>query len=66
MLEAVRAICAERGVPAQLALESGIACGFGACMGCVVETTDGYARVCLDGPVFDAGSLGSGVWGLET
>ena len=29
-------ICAERGVPAQLALESGMACGFGACFGCVV------------------------------
>ena len=38
MLEAVRALCAERGVPAQLALESGMACGFGACFGCVVPT----------------------------
>ena len=36
MLEAVRALCAERDVPAQLALESGMACGFGACFGCVV------------------------------
>ena len=36
MLEAVRALCAARGVPAQLALESGMACGFGACFGCVV------------------------------
>ncbi|MSW96666.1 MAG: dihydroorotate dehydrogenase electron transfer subunit, partial [Actinobacteria bacterium] len=36
MLEAVRALCAERGVPVQLALESGMACGFGACYGCVV------------------------------
>ena len=39
MLEAVRALCAEHGVPAQLALESGMACGFGACFGCVVPTT---------------------------
>lgn len=57
MLEAVRALCAERGVPAQLALEAGMACGYGACFGCVVPTRDGYARVCVDGPVFDAGAL---------
>jgi dihydroorotate dehydrogenase electron transfer subunit len=55
MLEAVRALCAERAIPAQLALESGMACGFGACFGCVVPTRAGpYARVCVDGPVFDA------------
>jgi NAD(P)H-flavin reductase len=54
MLEAVRAICARRGTPAQLALESGMACGFGACFGCVVPTRDGYVRLCVDGPVLDA------------
>lgn len=58
MLEAVRALCEERGVPAQLALESGMACGFGACFGCVVPTRDGgYLRVCVDGPVVDAALL---------
>jgi dihydroorotate dehydrogenase electron transfer subunit len=59
MLEAVRAICVERDVPAQLALESGMACGFGACFGCVVPTVDGYVRLCLDGPVLDAQKLPS-------
>ncbi len=59
MLEAVRVICAERGVSAQLALESGMACGFGACFGCVVPTRDGYLRLCLDGPVLDAARLES-------
>ena len=55
MLEAVRGLCAERSIPAQLALEAGMACGFGACFGCVVPTrADAYARVCVDGPVFDA------------
>lgn len=54
MLEAVRRLCAERGVPAQLALESGMACGYGACFGCVVPTRVGYIRLCLDGPVLDA------------
>jgi dihydroorotate dehydrogenase electron transfer subunit len=58
MLEAVRSICAERKVPAQLALESGMACGFGACFGCVVPRRGGgYLRVCVDGPVIDADLL---------
>jgi NAD(P)H-flavin reductase len=58
MLEAVRRRCAEHGTPAQLALESGMACGYGACFGCVVPTREGYARLCLDGPVLDADLLG--------
>jgi NAD(P)H-flavin reductase len=57
MLESVRALCARRGVPAQLALESGMACGFGACFGCVVETHEGYKRICVDGPVLEAAAL---------
>jgi len=57
MLEAVRAICAEHEIPAQLALESGMACGYGACFGCVVQTTGGYVRLCVDGPVLDATTL---------
>jgi len=57
MLEAVRALCAAREVPAQLALESGMACGFGACFGCVVPTREGYVRLCVDGPVLDAADL---------
>ena len=62
MLEAVRALCAERGTPAQLALESGMACGFGACFGCVVPTRDGYLRLCVDGPVLDARRLESALF----
>jgi dihydroorotate dehydrogenase electron transfer subunit len=58
MLEAVRAICAEREIPAQLALEAGMACGFGACFGCAVpKRGGGYLRVCVDGPVIDAAAL---------
>lgn len=58
MLEAVRALSAQRGTPAQLALEAGMACGFGACFGCVVPRRGGgYLRVCLDGPVVDAAEL---------
>jgi dihydroorotate dehydrogenase electron transfer subunit len=57
MLEAVRALCAAHETPAQLALESGMACGYGACFGCVVPTREGYVRLCVDGPILDAATL---------
>jgi dihydroorotate dehydrogenase electron transfer subunit len=58
MLETARAICEREGVPAQLALEAGMACGFGACYGCVVPRRGGgYLRVCVDGPVIEAAEL---------
>jgi dihydroorotate dehydrogenase electron transfer subunit len=57
MLDAIASLCAERATPAQLALEAGMACGFGACYGCVVPTRGGYLRLCIDGPVLDAALL---------
>jgi dihydroorotate dehydrogenase electron transfer subunit len=58
MLEAVRALCWREGVSAELALEAPMACGFGACFGCVVPSRGGgYLRVCVDGPVLDAAEL---------
>jgi NAD(P)H-flavin reductase len=52
MLEAVRVLCAEHEVPCELAMESPMACGFGACFGCAVPKVDGgYMRLCVDGPV---------------
>jgi len=57
MLEAVRRTCSERGVDGQLAMEAGMACGFGACFGCVVRTTHGYRRLCVDGPIVSAADL---------
>jgi NAD(P)H-flavin reductase len=47
MLEAMRA----RVPGAQLAWEAPMACGYGACYGCVVELSCRYVRVCIDGPV---------------
>lgn len=42
------------GLPGEISLEARMACGMGACMGCVVKTFDGQSRrVCKDGPVFD-------------
>jgi dihydroorotate dehydrogenase electron transfer subunit len=57
MLEAVRRIADSLAVPAELALEEAMACGFGACFGCVVRTTAGYRRLCVDGPVIRASDL---------
>ena len=50
-------ICVQRAVPAQLAMEAAMACGFGACFGCVVRTRSGYRRLCVDGPVVAAADL---------
>ncbi len=58
MLEAVRVMCAERGVAAELAMEAPMACGFGACMGCAIPlASGGYMRLCIDGPVVNAGDV---------
>ena len=59
MLAAVQALCEKYDVPCQLSLEERMGCGIGACLGCNVKIMqpDGgwhYARVCKDGPVFDA------------
>jgi dihydroorotate dehydrogenase electron transfer subunit len=55
MLRAVAALARERGIGCFVSLEERMACGVGACAGCAVRTTDGgYAKVCSDGPVFDA------------
>jgi len=50
MLEAV----ARLAPGAQLAEEAPMACGYGACYGCVVERNGHYVRLCVDGPVLRA------------
>jgi NAD(P)H-flavin reductase len=50
MLEAVR----ELAPAAQLAWEAPMACGYGACYGCVVEVDGHLARLCVEGPVLQA------------
>ena len=60
MLEAVRTMCADRGVTVELALESPMACGYGACFGCAVPRADGgYLRLCIDGPVVRGDEIAS-------
>jgi dihydroorotate dehydrogenase (NAD+) catalytic subunit len=62
MLDAVGALCTEHGVAAEFAMESPMACGFGACYGCAVPKADGgYIRLCVDGPVIRGGGEGGGV-----
>ena len=58
MLEAVVRMCVAAGVPCRVSLEAMMACGTGLCNGCAVRLAgDGYARVCRDGPVFEAERL---------
>lgn len=56
MLKALQHICVERNYDCQISIECAMACGFGICQGCPVETSDGegYKLVCKDGPVFEA------------
>ncbi len=61
MLRAVKAYAEERKIKAYISLEEHMACGVGACLGCVVKTKEIHhhshvhnARICTDGPVFEA------------
>ncbi len=61
MLRAIKAYAAQKGIKAYISLEEHMACGVGACLGCVVSTKEvdhhshvNNARICTDGPVFDA------------
>ena len=68
MLRAVKAFAGEygqgQGIPAYISLEERMACGVGACLGCVCKTThqDSHsyvnnARICTEWPVFEAGEV---------
>ena len=48
----LRALDAVAEGPGQYSFEERMGCGFGACMGCTIQTKNGYKRVCRDGPVF--------------
>ena len=63
MLRAVAQLAAARDVPCQVSLEGYMACGVGACLGCVAEghnhsqQTPDFRCVCTEGPVFDSREL---------
>ena len=61
MLRAIKKYAEEKEIKAYISLEEHMACGVGACLGCVVKTKEvdhhshvHNARICTDGPVFDA------------
>lgn len=61
MLRAVKQYAMDKNLPCYISMEERMACGVGACLGCVIKTVDvddhskvKNARVCADGPVFDA------------
>ena len=64
MLKAVAEYADKNGIPAYLSLEERMACGVGACLGCIVKTKEkdahsnvNNARICTEGPVFKASDI---------
>ena len=53
MLKVIADLAMEHKVEGQISMEEKMACGIGACLGCAVETKNGYKMVCKDGPVFN-------------
>ena len=52
MMKAVMNIARKYGIPGEASLDKTMACGVGACLGCMVKTHKGWAPSCTDGPVF--------------
>jgi dihydroorotate dehydrogenase electron transfer subunit len=57
MLRCIADICRERNFECQVSMEEKMACGIGACLGCVVGTKSGNKLACKDGPVFNSSEL---------
>lgn len=57
MMKAVAKIARSREINMEASLENHMACGLGACLCCVENTTDGHRCVCTDGPVFNIKAL---------
>ncbi|MBF0504909.1 MAG: dihydroorotate dehydrogenase electron transfer subunit [Candidatus Omnitrophica bacterium] len=53
MLKAVQTFAVKHNILGQVACEEMMACGLGACLGCAIETKNGYKTVCHDGPAFN-------------
>ncbi len=61
MLKVVRKYCLLHGTDGQISLENRMACGVGACLGCVGKTVEGdYVQSCVHGPVFDVREIDLG------
>ena len=53
-LPMIKALLQAIGTHGEVSMEERMGCGFGACMGCTIQTTHGPKRVCKEGPVFPA------------
>ena len=53
-LPMIKALLQAAGTNGEVSMEERMGCGFGACMGCTIQTTQGPKRVCKEGPVFPA------------
>ena len=53
-LPMIKALISTLGTHGEVSMEERMGCGFGACMGCTIQTTIGPKRVCKEGPVFPA------------
>lgn len=53
MMKAVQDFANKHQLSGQACCEEVMACALGACLGCSIETTEGFKTVCYDGPVFD-------------
>ena len=56
-LPMIKALLQAAGTNGEVSMEERMGCGFGACMGCTIQTTKGPKRVCKEGPVFAASEL---------
>ena len=56
-LPMIKALLQAAGTKGEVSMEERMGCGFGACMGCTIQTTQGPKRVCKEGPVFPAEEL---------
>ena len=56
-LPMIKALLQAAGTNGEVSMEERMGCGFGACMGCTIQTTQGPKRVCKEGPVFAASEL---------
>ena len=56
-LPMIKALLQAVGTNGEVSMEERMGCGFGACMGCTIQTTQGPKRVCKEGPVFPAEEL---------
>jgi len=57
MMKAVAAYATQTKAFCEVSLENTMACGFGACLCCVTDTTEGHLCVCTEGPVFNITKL---------